>query len=253
MISEFPLWVFTTLTGMAAGAYVVAALFPAKEEKRPWLLGLIALALTVVGSLGALGHLGRPELVFGVLNNPAASLTLEGICAGIFAAAAAVDMVFGFAKKASARPVRFAGLALGCLLIAMESYAYIEVFGIPAWTGISTVALFVMSDIAAGACIWALLAGKRVAGAFGATCLILLALAAGATFWKHLDFSALGSNGAGLLLAGGIVTAAAAFAAAAGLAAKGKLPAGAVAAAMAALAIVGMAVARYGFYMASFL
>ena len=40
MISEFPLFVFTTFGGLAVGAYVFAALFPVgkEDERRPWLV-----------------------------------------------------------------------------------------------------------------------------------------------------------------------------------------------------------------------
>ena len=41
MISEFPLFCFTTLAGLAAGAYAVNAFFPAgKDSKRAWLFPL---------------------------------------------------------------------------------------------------------------------------------------------------------------------------------------------------------------------
>lgn len=254
MISEFPLWVFTTLTGVAAGSYVIAALFPSEEEeKRPWLLPLVSLALIAVGSFGALGHLGRPELVLGVFNNPAASLTLEGICAGLMGLVAAVDLATALAKKRTLRAVRIVGLAAGCLLIAVESYAYLEVFGIPAWTGASTVALFVLSDVSAGACAWAFVSGRRFKGPFGIVALALLALAAIATIWKCLDYAALGAAGQELLVAGAVVTVAAAVAAGMGIAGKPKLSVRLVASAVLVLGVAGMMIARYGFYMASIL
>ena len=42
MISEFPLFLFTTLAGLAAGAYAVSAVFPVgKDPKKAWLYPLV--------------------------------------------------------------------------------------------------------------------------------------------------------------------------------------------------------------------
>ena len=46
MISEFPLFLFTTLAGIAAGAYVVSVAFPVgKDAKKAWLFPLVCLVL----------------------------------------------------------------------------------------------------------------------------------------------------------------------------------------------------------------
>ncbi len=60
---EFPLFAFTTLGGLAAGAYAVGACFPKAAEgaKRPWLFPLACLALLGVGLLGVLGHSAAPS------------------------------------------------------------------------------------------------------------------------------------------------------------------------------------------------
>ena len=79
MISEFPLFLFTTLGGLAAGAYVAAAIFPDvdRKPKRPWLFPLVCLALLGVGLLGVLGHLGRPERFLLAMSNPSSMIAEE--------------------------------------------------------------------------------------------------------------------------------------------------------------------------------
>ena len=63
MISEFPLFLFTTLAGLAAGAYAVSAVFPVgKDPKKAWLFPLVCGILLAVGLVGLPLHLGRPEM-----------------------------------------------------------------------------------------------------------------------------------------------------------------------------------------------
>ena len=99
MISEFPLMLFTVLTGIAIGAYVGAALFPKKgSDEKAWIFPLVALILLACGGFAAMGHLGRPGLMMNVLNNPGSSITMEGICTGIMAVIAIVDLVLAKQK-----------------------------------------------------------------------------------------------------------------------------------------------------------
>ena len=59
MISEFPLFLFTTLAGLAAGAYAVSAVFPVgKDPKKAWLFPLVCGILLAVGLVGLPLHLG---------------------------------------------------------------------------------------------------------------------------------------------------------------------------------------------------
>ena len=79
LITEFPLFAFTTLGGMAAGAYAAAACFAddGREAKRPWLFPLVCLVLLGVGLLGVFGHLGRPEQFLLAMSNPASMIAEE--------------------------------------------------------------------------------------------------------------------------------------------------------------------------------
>lgn len=254
MISELSLWAFTCLTGMVAGAYIIAAIFPAREEKKPWLFPLVSLVVLIVGGVSAIGHLHRPELVMNVLNNPAASLTMEGIFTGVMAAAIVVDLVFSLVKKSVVRATRILCLVAGIVLIAIEAYAYLEVYGITAWTGVSTFALFVLSDIASGGALWLLFRGKcENDKTYAITMCALAAAAAIAEFWKLADFVAFGADGVALLALGGV--AAICGAVVAGIMyAKDKLRENkGLRIALVVLIIASMALSRYGFYMASIL
>ena len=70
MISEFPLFLFTTLAGLAAGAYAVRAVFPVGEDaKKAWLFPLVSTPfyLVMADRIGKRGVLGGSILLFGVL------------------------------------------------------------------------------------------------------------------------------------------------------------------------------------------
>lgn len=58
MISEFPLFLFTTLAGLAAGAYAVSAVLPVgKDAKKAWLFPLVCGILLAVGLVLSLIHI----------------------------------------------------------------------------------------------------------------------------------------------------------------------------------------------------
>ena len=78
MISEFPLLVFTTLAGLAAGSYTMSAFFPVGQgSKRPWLFPLVCLVLLAAGLLCLPAHLEHPERMLIALSNPSAMIAQE--------------------------------------------------------------------------------------------------------------------------------------------------------------------------------
>ena len=92
MISEFPLFIFTTLGGIAAGAYVARAIEPLKVGRTAsWAFPLFALALLAVSGFALLGHLGQPLRVLNAFSNPAAGITQEGIVTVLFGVAVVAD------------------------------------------------------------------------------------------------------------------------------------------------------------------
>ena len=131
MISEFPLFLFTTLGGLAAGAYVAAAIFPDvdRKPKRPWLFPLVCLALLGVGLLGVLGHLGRPERFLLAMSNPSSMIAEEAYWSIAFGALMLVDFVLLLRRGASPRAVRVvAAVAAGALMCIM-GWVYFTSYG----------------------------------------------------------------------------------------------------------------------------
>jgi anaerobic dimethyl sulfoxide reductase subunit C (anchor subunit) len=250
MISEFPLLLFTALTGLAGGAYVGAALFPKAEEKKPWLFPVIALVLVGVGCLGVLGHLGRPMAVLNVLNRPMSPLTMEGIFAGIFAITIIVDLVLG-AKGQVNRGARIAGAVAGVLLMIVVTHLYPSVLGNPAWTAAPTLPLFVVGDIAAGLALWlALGESEEVNKTAALATAVFNGLLALVLAWQCAVFAGLGENIVPIALGAVLAVAAAVVAA---IAPQGKMKANVAIILIAVLAIAAMVISRYGFYMASVL
>lgn len=197
MISEFPLFVFTTFAGLAAGAYAASAAFPDKSEaKRPWLFPLAMLALLAIGLLGCLGHLHHPERFMNALWNPMAGITQEAYLSILFGIALAADFVLCVAKGAAPRPLRIVGAVFGVLLTCVMGYAYSTTLGVAAWSTPVTIPLFVFGDLAMGAALWAALAPGACAGkpfrytVIAVEAVLACTLAAVAARFGSLDFSA---------------------------------------------------------------
>ena len=248
MISEFPLFVFTVLTGIAAGSYVGAALFPKKEaSSKSWIFPLVALVLVGVGSLAAVGHLGRPQMVLNVLNNPTSSLTLEGATAGLLAVVAIVDLVLCASKKQSNRAVRIIGAIAGIICMCVVTSAYVTSYGNPAWTAAPTWPLFAAGDLAAGVTLWMCFAdmpNKPLATLVA----VLAVVFAAVLIWQATTFASLAQPGVAQLVWGAIFAVAGAVGA--WITASMKLWNTAAKWVFVLLAIALVA-SRYGFYMAS--
>ncbi len=248
MISEFPLMVFTVLTGIAAGAYVGAALFPKKgEDAKPWLFPLIALILVAVGGLSAMGHLGRPAMVLNVLNNPTSSLTMEGMTSGLLAVVAIVDMALGFSKKQANRAVRIVGAVVGVVCMCVVTMAYATSYGNVAWTAAPTYPLFILGDLATGVALWMAFAdmpNKPLAS----TSAVLSLLFAAVLVWQAVTFAGLSQPGMGQIVAGAVFALAGAVGAYATASTKLWNTAGKV---VFVLLVIALVLSRYGFYMAS--
>lgn len=253
LITEFPLFAFTTLGGMAAGAYAVAACFAddGREAKRPWLFPLACLALLGVGLLGVLGHLGRPERFLLAMSNPASMIAEEAYWSIAFGVLVLVDFVLLLRRGASPRVVRVAAAAAALGLMGVMGWAYFTSYGNPAWATWQTLPLFVAGDLAMGAALWALLRGGTYRNdLFAAAFTVLGALAIASIALAAAHFASLGYDA--LPFAAAVVLAAAGVAFGL-LAWKGKLPAAVGPATAFALVLVGVATARYAFYAASIL
>lgn len=247
MISEFPLFVFTVLTGIAAGAYVGAALFPKKEEDpKPWLFPLVALVLVGVGSLAAVGHLGRPALVLNVLNNPTSSLTMEGMTAGLLALVAVVDLALCATKKQANRAVRIVGALAGIVCMCVVTSAYVSSYGNPAWTAAPTWPLFALGDLAAGMAFWMAFADmpNKPLATIVAVAALLFAVV---LVWQAATFAGLG-NPFGFIVCGAVFAIAGAVGA--WITASTELW-NTAAKIVFVLLVIALVASRYGFYLVS--
>ena len=249
MITEFPLLVFTVLTGIAAGAYVGAALFPKKgEDAHAWVFPLVALILVVVGGLSAMTHLGRPALMLNVLNNPTSSLAMEGMSSGVLALVAIVDLVLAKRAGSANRAVRIVGALVGIVCMCIVTSAYVTSYGNVAWIAAPTWPLFALGDLAAGFGLWMALRGEPDNALATATAIVSILFAA-VLAWQAVTFNGLGAAGVACIGVGAVLAAVAAVVAF--MARSGKMAPRTTALLVAAIVIVALIMSRYGFYMAS--
>lgn len=247
MISELPLFAFTTLTGLGAGALLASAVFPERgENRRAWLFPLVMLALMGVGALASVTHLGRPQYMVYMLANPTSSLVMEGIFAGLTCVALIVDVALAAKSAAVNRVVRIVATVLAVLLMFVQAYAYAGSYGNAAWAAASVWPFFVLGSLGCGFALWALFA--QVGNGFTKVCGVALAVVCVSFAWEAATFAGAGAD-AVLVIVGAVLAAAAAACALAKGFAGAKLSWAVVAGA----AVVALVVARYGFYAASIL
>ncbi|HIW77359.1 MULTISPECIES: DmsC/YnfH family molybdoenzyme membrane anchor subunit [Gordonibacter] len=258
MISEFPLFLFTTLGGLAAGAYVVYAFLPSDlsgegeaNAKRPWLFPLACLVLLGVGLLGVLGHLGRPERFLLALANPTSMIAEEAYWSIAFGLLVLVDLVFLARKGTSPRVVRILAALCGFVLMCIMGWAYFTAYGNPAWAAWPTLPLFVIGDLAMGAALAGLFKGERYRKAvFAVAAAVLALLAAASMVAVSMQFAATGHDITPFTVA---VVLAVASAAVTLLARANKLSVPAASGLTFICIFAGVVVARYTFYAASVL
>lgn len=248
MISELPLFLFTTLVGLSVSTYAASAVAgTAKSDgRKAWLLTAACLALLCVGSLCVIGHLHHPERVFNALSNPLSSLTQEAygaIAAGLLMFA---DLILSARKMSAASPVRIVGAVVSVVLVCVMAHAYFTVWGNAAWASWQTLPFFVVCDLAMGlALVCAVVEPLAKSKAAASTLTVLQVFSAGAMVLEGAQFAAAGFSSLPFGIACAL-SAAAAIAAAVSIAkplrAKG-LMIGAF-----ALSFIAVVVARYAFY-----
>ncbi|WP_253904854.1 DmsC/YnfH family molybdoenzyme membrane anchor subunit [Adlercreutzia sp. ZJ473] len=249
MISEFPLFVFTTLAGLAAGAYIANALFPLDRDRRtPWAFPLVCLVLLGVGLLGCLMHLARPGMFLNALANYRAGIAQEAYFSIAFGIVLIADLIVTWRKGDAPRALRIVGAVLALILTVIMGLAYISTFGVSAWCTWATVPLFVVGDLAMGFALYALFAkGAYKSQPFFMMTLALAALLAVTLVCEAVHFAGLGLGIVPFVAA--IVVAPAASGALAVLASKRDDKA--LPAAVFAAVLVGVCIARWAFYAAS--
>ncbi len=247
MISEFPLLVFTTLAGLAAGSYTMSAFFPVGQgSKRPWLFPLVCLVLLAAGLLCLPAHLEHPERMLIALSNPSAMIAQEAYWSIGFGIVLLADVVLSKAKGASPRALRIVGAVAGLGLACVMANAYFVSSAIVPWASWETFPLFRVGDLAMGAAFCALFErGLYEKTAFAAGTAVLGLLTCCAAVAEAVRFAGLGLGAAPFVVGAGAALAGAVCAALAG---KGKLPAKAAGALVFACLLAAVVVSRYAFY-----
>ncbi len=247
MISEFPLFICTTLAGIVAGGYVARAIKPLPtEQKPPWLFSLVSLVMAAVGCLVLFAHLGRPDRFFNAFSNFQAGIAQEGVTTVVFYSAIVADLIYCIVKKGSSRKLVIATAVLGVILAFVMGLAYLELLGVPAWTSIATIPFFVIGDLGMGAGFY-LLFNRNVLSDknFDIYSIVVQVLTALSIAAVAIKFASVGLNILPFVV--GIIVGPVLFCVL-DYAGKKKqyewMPL-----ALCACAIVGVAIARYGFYL----
>ncbi|MDO4289787.1 MAG: dimethyl sulfoxide reductase anchor subunit [Eggerthellaceae bacterium] len=268
MISEFPLFVFTTLAGLAAGAYAVSAVFPVQggaagegggaagasgegARKRAWLFPLVCLVLLGLGLIGCLFHLARPAMFLNALANPTAGIAQEAYLSIVFGVLLVADLIVAWRKGAVLRPLRIVGAVAAVALVLVMGNAYLASAGVPAWTSWQTILLYLFGDLAMGAALLAAFDNALLGrSGYAVASAVLSVLAALSCALEAAHFAGVGADMV-LLAAGAVIVAVGA--ALQFVAKSGKMPAKTAAWAAFACVFIGVAIARYGFYAACML
>jgi len=151
MISEFALFLFTLLGGIAAGAYTFAWAYPEGEGAKRWLLPGASLVLLAIGGLALLLHLGHPERMFYAFSNPNAGITREGLATGLFGVLVLVDFIVALrTEKSLPKALGIVTAIAGLLLLLAMGSAYTQFYGVPAWGNWTSMLLFVVGGLSAG-------------------------------------------------------------------------------------------------------
>lgn len=151
MISEFALFVFTTLGGLGAGLYIAATITSVEGKKKNLAVSIIPLVCLAIGGVALILHLGHPERMLNVLRNPAAGITQEGIVTGLFGFMLLIDLICTWRKGETPRAVRIVGSVFGVVLCFIMGNAYFAYESVPVWHTVGTFLLFLLAALAAGA------------------------------------------------------------------------------------------------------
>ncbi|MGI6032709.1 MAG: DmsC/YnfH family molybdoenzyme membrane anchor subunit [Coriobacteriales bacterium] len=251
MISEFPLLVFTTCTGLAAGSYLASALFFNKDDrgKRPWLFPLVCLILLGIGMLSSMLHLQHPERIMNAMANPAAMICQEAYWSIVFGLLVLIDFIYALVKKDNKRGLHIAAAVFGVGLMAVTSTAYAINLGVDAWEGPASWLTFFVGDIALGFSLFCLfekglLEGKRARGA-GIAVYLVYALV---LVWQGVQFGMAGASAVPAVIAAVIALAAVCFIVSAAKKEGSRLSGFNLATLVFILILVAAVVSRYSFY-----
>lgn len=250
MISEFLLFIFTTLGGIAAGAYIMGALFPRKDKgEKGWIFPVAILVMLGLGLLFVLFHLQQPMRFLNALANPTAGITLEAYFSMAFGLCVLIDAIMQFTQKKEVRGLQIVGAIFGLGLTCVMGYQYLTSMNVPAWCSWQTMPFFVVLDLAMGAAVYPLFnkavyrEGSYATIAMAIQAIAVLSLAIEAVHFAGVGFSPLP------FAVGAVLVAVAIY-----FTTKAKADgASSQALAICALVVLGVVIARYAYYAASIL
>ena len=243
MITEFSLFIFTTLGGLGAGMYAASAVFPVKGKRDNLLVSIVPLVLLAIGGIALMLHLGHPERALNAFANPSAGITMEAFASMALGAVLVIDFALTIAKGPVPRAFRAVGAVVAVILCCVMGLAYFKYDSVPAWHAWQTIALFLCGDLAMGALLLGALSKDAAqAKQFPMATAVLAGIAAVAIAIEGAHFTGIGREM--MPFAGGAVLAAAGAVAAFFAGKKGTQ----LYWVAFALAFVGVVVARYAFY-----
>lgn len=246
MITEFALYLFTTLGGTAAGLYAASAVFPMRGKKANLAVAIIPLALLAIGGCALLLHLGHPERMFNAFHNPQAGITMEGYAGMAFGAVVVIDLLLTWFKGSTPRAVRCIGALCGLALCFVMGLTYFNYISMPEWHQPITLCFFLLVDVAAGfALAGAINQQVDQTHAFNAVTIALALVAAVVIAVEGATFGSFGFSVTPFAIGAVLAIAAAVVAVFARKRSDAKLYW-----AVFACLFIGMAVARYAFYAA---
>ena len=246
MITEFALFIFTTIGGLACGLYIIAALFPVEGKRNNLLISIVPLVLLAIGGIALLSHLGHLERMFNAFANPEAGITQEGIATTLFGVVLVVDLALTWFKDGAPRALRIVGAIFAALLICAMGLLYYNYQSMPMWHALPTVPLFVVGDLAIGALfVMAVDEGCAKNKTLGMTAAVLTALLAITLVGNAVVFNDCGLSLAPFAIAAIIAAAVAVYVFIKGADATATLRWGLFAA-----FLVAIIIARYAFYAA---
>lgn len=246
MISEFALFVFTTLGGLGAGMYAASAVFPVKGKRLNVLVPLIALVCLGIGGVALLLHLGHPERMFNAFANPGSGITQEAIISMVFGVIVVIDLALAYFKGEVPRALRIVGAVAAIVLCCIMGMAYYSYDSVAAWHAVPTILLFLCGDLAAGFLLLSALDVDSIQNRnFTMTNMVLAIIAVLVFAWEAVHFAGLGMNVIPFVAAAvlGIGTAALEF-----KAQKAQETNATLCWAAFALMFVAVVIARYAFY-----
>ena len=205
MITEFSLFVFTTLGGLAAGFYIAAAFFPLEGKKKNLLLSVLPVVFVGIGGVALLLHLGRPERMVFAFSNPQAGITQEGICTMLFGVVLVIDFLLTWRKGQAPRALRYVGALFALLLTLAMGFTYYNYESMTMWHALPTVPFFVVGDLALGVLFVGAFNGAGREKAFWVVAGVLAALTAVIFVAAGVTFSGCGFSMAPFIAAAVIV------------------------------------------------